>query len=292
MILVAGATGTLGGIVARRLLDRREWVRILARPGSGYQPLVEAGAEAVLGDLRDPESLRLACRGVEVVVTTANSALRRPPDTPRSVDVEGNRTLVDAARAAGVHQFVFISALGATEDSPIPLLAAKAATERYLRESGITYTILAPDLFMEAWISMLVTMPVLAGRPVTLPGEGTRRHSMVSIRDVAAFVAAVTRNPIAYDRYLPVGGPVAVSWRDVVAAAERTLGRSIPVRTLRPGASIPGVAEVVSRLAEALEGYDSVLEMSGAARAFGVELTPMETFLRAALAPRPVATTP
>src|SRR5690606_12731281 len=102
MILIAGATGALGGMITRELLARGETVRVLVRPGSSYGELVEAGAQPVMGDLRDPESLRRACAGVRTVITTANSATRSGGDTVDTVDRAGNRNLIDAAADAGV----------------------------------------------------------------------------------------------------------------------------------------------------------------------------------------------
>src|SRR5438874_2085943 len=76
MILVVGATGDVGGNIARRLLERQNSVRVLVREGSNYAPLIEAGAQAAIGDLKDSSSLGPACAGIETVVTTANSAKR------------------------------------------------------------------------------------------------------------------------------------------------------------------------------------------------------------------------
>jgi uncharacterized protein YbjT (DUF2867 family) len=106
---------------------------------------------------------------------------------------------------------------------------AKGQSESALRESGIGYTILAPTAFMEVWPAMVVGMPVLQGRPVVLVGEGRRRHSFVSSRDVAAFAVEAVGNPAARNRHLAIGGPEALSWREVVATYERVLGRPIPV---------------------------------------------------------------
>ena len=105
----------------------------------------------MLGDLKERASLDPACRGVDVVVTTANSALRGGADNPQTVDVEGNRNLIDVAKAAGVRQFVFVSAMAADSGSPVPFVAAKGKTEEYLVGSGMTYTILAPNAFMDFW---------------------------------------------------------------------------------------------------------------------------------------------
>jgi len=109
MILVAGATGLVGGMIARALLAQGRTVRTLVRDGSGYDALVERGAEPALGDLKDPSSLARACRGARVVVTTATAGQRGGADTPESVDLDGNRHLIDAAVGAGVERFVFAS---------------------------------------------------------------------------------------------------------------------------------------------------------------------------------------
>jgi uncharacterized protein YbjT (DUF2867 family) len=156
MILVVGSTGQLGGLITRRLLAQSQPVRILTRAHSAYRPLEQAGAALAFGDLKDRASLDAACAGVDVVITTANAVLRGGEDNVQTVDVDGNRNLIDEAQAAGVKQFIFISALGVDADSPVPIFQAKAGTEAYLRASGLPYTILAPPAFMEVWVPMVV----------------------------------------------------------------------------------------------------------------------------------------
>ena len=123
MILVAGATGTLGGEIALRLLQSGEDLRVLVRQHSpaeahfqqssaeAIKTLTAAGAQPVYGDLKDRASLDLACQGVKQLITTANSAGRGGEDNPQTVDLGGNRNLIDAARQAGVEHFIFVSAL-------------------------------------------------------------------------------------------------------------------------------------------------------------------------------------
>jgi NADH dehydrogenase len=259
---------------------------VLVRPGSTYQPLVDAGAQAVFGDLKDRASLEPACADMETVITTANSAQRGGSDNPQTVDLEGNRNLIDAARAAGVQQFIFTSALGVDPNSPVPFVRAKGQTESYLRESGVPFTILAPNIFMEVWMGMVIGLPLRAGRPVTLVGEGRRRHSFVAARDVAAFAVAAVGHPAALNRRVVLGGPEALSLRDVVAAYERALGHPIPVRTIAPGEllpdlpPVPGLAEVVSGMVAALETFETPIDMAETARSFGVQLTTLEEFVR------------
>ena len=286
MILVVGSTGLVGGMITRRLLEQGADVRILVRPGSNYQPLVEAGAQPVEGDLKDPASLAAACAGVATVITTASSGARGGADTPQTVEIEGTRHLVDAALAAGVSQLIFVSTIAAGEDSPVELLRAKAAAEQYLRESGLSYTILAADVLLDTMVPLVIGVPAKKGLPVTLVGEGKGRHSFLAAADMAAFAVAFVSHPAAMNQRVIVGGPDPVSLREIVAAYERVLGSPITVEHIPPGQvvpnlpPVPGLAEVVSGMMAALETFDSPIEMGATAETFGVRLTPIEEYVR------------
>ena len=270
MILVAGATGMVGGLIVDGLLDQGKSVRALVRSQNSVESITARGAETAMGDLKDRASLERACEGVDVVITTANSASRGGDDNPQTVEEQGNRTLVDAARAAGVRQFVFTSALGSDLNSPVPFLRGKAIAEQYLKESGLNYTILMPNLFMEIWCPNIVGQAVRAGQPVTLIGEGTRKHSMISAADVASYAVAAAGNERAYNRVLVLGGPQPVTWHDVVAAHERVLGRQIEVRHIPSGEPLPGYPDFISGFMNLLESYDSIIQMDSLANEFGV----------------------
>jgi len=282
MILVVGATGNLGSAVTRMLLAQNQPTRILARSRSNGQPLTEAGAQVVLGDLKQRDSLDLACQGVDIVITTANSAARSGADTVQTVDLEGNRNLIDAAKAAGVRQFIFVSALTADPRSPVPLLQAKGITEAYLRASDIPYTIIAPNGYMEVILGGFVGMPAMMGQPVTIVGGGRRKHSFVSLGDVAAFIIAAIDNPGAINQKLLLGGPQPLSFRDAVAIYERVLAHRIPIRSVAPGEPVPGLPEMVAQLLAGLDGYDSPMDMTETAQTFNIPLTPLEVVARQA----------
>jgi len=284
MILVAGGTGSLGGKIAGGLLRGGEAVRVLARPGSASGALRQAGAEIVPGDLKEPASLARACAGVEAVVTTA-SASKRGDDSPQNVDLSGSRNLVDAAREAGVRHFVFVSTIGASPESPLPLFRAKALAEQALRASGLEFTILQPAPLMDVWFPLLIEAPLLTGQPVTLVGEARGRHSFVAEQDVAAFARAALSHPAARNATIALGGPAALTFREVVRAYEAAAGREVTVRSVAPGDSIPGVPDGVSGIAAALEAFDTVVPMAETAAAFGVTLTSALDFARARLTP-------
>lgn len=278
-------------MITRRLSEQGKEVRILVRSDSpsaqlaqegratSAEELVEAGAQPVYGDLRDRASLEAAVEGVETVISTANSAGRGGEDNPQSVDLEGNRNLIEAARDAGVEHVIFVSALGADPDHPAPFMQAKAQTEAALRESGMEYTILAPTPYMEIWAAVVVGMPSLQGQPVTLIGEGRRRHSFISNRDVAAFAVTAVDYPAARNQYLAIGGPEPLTWRNVVATYERELRRPISVRFVAMGEPVP-LPDPMPWILAGMETYDSDIEMDEIARTFDVRLMRLETFVR------------
>lgn len=283
MILVVGATGDLGGKVARILLAQGRPIRILVRAQANYQPLAEAGAQVVLGDLKQRDSLDAACQGVETIITTANAVARGGEDTVQAVDLAGNRHLIDAAKAAGLRQFIFVSMLTADPKSPVPLNQAKGCTEDYLRESGIPHTIFAPNGFMEMMFGAVVGMPAMMGRPVTIVGAGRRKHSFISVGDVARFLCAAIDNPAAINQKLVLGGPQALSFRDAVAIYEWVLGHQLHVRSVAPGEPVPGLPPMFAQVLAALDTYDSPIDMTETAGAFDIGLTSLEEVARRAV---------
>jgi NADH dehydrogenase len=284
MVLLVGATGRLGSRIARELLSKGTKVRALCRQTSAYAPLQRLGAEIAFGDLKDPATLDAACAGIDTVLCTANTARRTGDDTVDSVDLQGTQDLIDAARKAGVTQFVFMSALAADANSPVPLMAAKGRNEAYLRDSGMTWTIVAPNLFMESWATQIVAQPALAGDPVIIIGEGRTRHTFIAEHDVAAFASASVGNAAAANRRLAIGGPQALSWRDVIATYEKVMGRSIAVEFQQPGHVVGKLALAVQPLLAAMDHFETDFDTGALAKEFGVTQTPLEAWVRASLA--------
>ena len=279
MILVVGATGQLGGLIAQTLIDLGNPVRILVREGSSYDALAAAGADPVMGDLKKVASLRAACADVDTIITTANSSARGGDDTVDTVDRAGNRNLIEAALTSGVHRFVFMSNLGAHPDSPVPFMAAKGEIEQRLRDSGLSWTIIEPNLFMDKLPIAVVGAPALAGEPVTLVGQGRRVHSMIAMRDVAKYAVAALDHSESQRQILIIGGPHPVSWLDVVAAFEKELGREVPLRTVPLGEPVPGMPDLLSGFLTAMETYDSPLDMSQLSKTYGVAPTSLQDWV-------------
>ncbi len=242
MILVAGATGPLGlgREIARRLLDRGYDVRALVRPTSdpgAVNLLKEWGAETLEGDVKEPASLVAACAGVGTVITTVTSVMsHQPDDSIEATDLRGQEHLIDAAADAGVERFVYTSYSGRLA-TPVPLSEAKRAVERYLEQSGLTYTILRPTYFMQTWLSPMVGFDHPNAK-VRLYGAGTEPVSWISMPDVAVFAVHALEDPAMQDRVLELGGPEMLTPLEVIAIFEELAGRSfeieaVPEDTLR-----------------------------------------------------------
>src|SRR5437016_11618387 len=137
MILIVGASGRLGGTIAKRLLAQGKAVRLMTRTPSNLFHLKQQGAEVVSGDLRNPASLLSACQGVEQVLAAAHGLTGKGDNNPQTVDDTGNCQLIDAAKVAGVKHFVFISVMGASPNAPVEFSRIKYRTEEYLRASGL-----------------------------------------------------------------------------------------------------------------------------------------------------------
>ena len=291
MILVVGATGILGGLIAQRLLGEGRDVRILVRHSSSSEEmalqkmatspraLIEAGAVPVYGDLKNPASLEAACHGIETAITTANSAMRGGEDNVETVDRQGSCSLIEAAKIAGVKQFIFTSFLGADLSSPVPLYQAKAEAEKALAASGLSYTVLAPNYYMESLIGMVVGIPLRTHQPITLVGQGQRLHSLISIGDVAAFAVAAIGHPAAINQRLILGGPEPLTWRGIVDVFGQSLDQELPVRFVAPGEAIPRLLEKVPAILASMETYDSSIPMGETARIFGVQQTTLTSFI-------------
>lgn len=232
MILVAGATGFLGGEICRRLIAKQKEVRGLVRRSSDPQTverLTQAGVETVVGDLKDRASLDRACKGVDAVITTATTTRsRQPDDSIEKSDQEGQHNLIDAAKAAGVKRFVYVSYSGQI-DSDDPLTKAKRTTERRLRDSGMTYTILRPSYFMEAWLSPALGFDFPNAR-ATLYGSGDQKISWISLGDVAEFAVRALDDRSMENSVLELGGPEAVSPNECVKIFEKATGKKFEVQ--------------------------------------------------------------
>ncbi len=220
MILVAGATGTVGRELVAELARRGAKVRAMSRsPGAVPVP---RGVETVGADLGDPATLGVALLGVERVFVLASG--------PDRLAHEGN--LVAAARRAGAARLVKLSALTVEDDAAGDVITGwHRAAEQAVTGSGLTWTILRPGAFMSntlLWAGMIRHQ----GR-VFAPFAG-RRTAAVDPADVAACAATALLEDGHDGETYPLTGPELVSAHDRAAVLGEVLGQEISLTEISP----------------------------------------------------------
>lgn len=291
MILVVGATGSLGGRVTRGLLANGEAVRILARHNSpseelakqgranSAQSLIEAGAEVVYGDLKDRASLDGAVAGIDTIISTATATQRAGDDTLESVDRQGILNLIAAAQGAGVRHFIYTSVADASPEHPGQLWQIKGQCQQAIEESGMTFTFAQPAIFMEIWIGMMVGVPLSMQQPISLIGQGDHAHNFISEADVAAFLVSMVNNPDSYNKIVRLGGPASFTWTEIVKKTGTRMGMELPLQYLPMGSAVPFLPPLVGEMANGMETYEDFLDMSETAPAYGVTLTTLDEYI-------------
>ena len=237
MILLCGASGQLGGTVARKLLERGMPIRALSRDIRKLDTLKALGADVVHGDLMDRASLDRALEGAERVFTSANSILGKGSTGPARIDRIGNRNLIDAARDAHVGQFIFMSSVALSHDAVVDLFRYKVESEEYLKRSGVPWVIVHSGAFLDIWVPMF-TDSLRKNGTATLFGPGTNPTNYIAVSDVAEFVVRMLMQDDVINEVIEVGGPDNMSLSELLTHTEQALGikakrRHIPLPVLR-----------------------------------------------------------
>jgi uncharacterized protein YbjT (DUF2867 family) len=289
MILVVGATGLLGMEVCQRLIRRGEPVRALVRATSSkekVEALRLANVELCVGDLKDPESIAAACRGVNAVISTASSTLsRQPGDSIESVDGAGQLNLVNAAKAANVERFLFAS-FRRTPGISSPLGDAKGQVESAV--ASLNFTVVRASWFMEVWLSQALGFDY-TNASARIYGPGTSPVSWVSFRDVAEFLAVTLRHPAAERKTIDFGGPEALSPLQVVDRFQRIAGRPFQLEHVSEQAlrsQLEAASDSLQRSFLALMlGYlhGDAMNMAPVVETFGIKLTTVDDYARSVL---------
>ena len=221
MIVVAGATGTLGPLLVPLLVARGEPVRVVTRdPERGRR---FDGVEVVGADVCTPEGAREAVAGARVVISAITGFAS--PAGVRAVDERGNSLLASAAADAGVERFILVSVAQAAPDHPIELFRAKAAAEAAVRSSGIAWTIVRPTAYLETWLG-IVGGPMVASGKALIFGRGRNPINFVSAVDVARTIEHAVAAPIGARQTIEVPGPQNLTLLDLADIVGAVTGRS------------------------------------------------------------------
>jgi uncharacterized protein YbjT (DUF2867 family) len=227
VLLLTGATGSIGSRLLPLLLESGEDVRCLVRDPRRLGPR-RVDVQIALGDLADlgdPHTLRQSLRGVDTVVHLAATIRDQPPRRLEELNGLATVRLLQAAERAGVRRFVFFSALDAGAAQRTRFFRAKWVAERAVESSPLETSVFAPSIVYDRsdpWITLLRRFSFLPVLPVS--GEGRAAFQPIWAQDVAECVLAALGEERLRPRY-ELAGPETLTYDEMSDLVSRIAGR-------------------------------------------------------------------
>jgi uncharacterized protein YbjT (DUF2867 family) len=228
-IVITGANGAVGTALIRYLSAGAPLgamrLRALVRSSARAKSLRALGAEIIVVDYRQPETLRRAVAGAEVAVHLAGALLPRRGETLRQANVDVTRAVVDAAAAAGIKTCVYLSFPGADPIAKNQYLSSKGMAEAIIRQAGFAGAILRLPMILGPESPAVVQLRQMARIPLLpLVGGGVARLQPIAEVDVLAAIAwaiAVAPRPL---RVLELVGPETLTYAELLHRVGDRLG--------------------------------------------------------------------
>ena len=220
MILVTGGTGFIGRNLVNTLIDNGYEVRTLLKP-SKKTPNLPKGVpvEAIVCSLHDERGLRAALKGIDVVFHLAGTERLSSRSNLMDVDVVGTNNLLQAAVKSKISHFVYLSHIGADQNSAYPVLKAKALAEKAIMNSGVPYSIFRTshvygkgDQFVEGFAKLIKMSPGI----FLLPGSGDTALQPLNVLDLVACLHLAMNNQELMNQILELGGGEVFSFREII----------------------------------------------------------------------------
>ena len=230
MLLLTGATGSIGSRLLPLLLESGEDVRCLVREPRrlGERRVDVQIALGDLGEMSDPHLVRQALRGVDTVIHLAATIRDQPPKRIEELNGLATVRLLRAAERSDVQRFHFFSALDAFAAQRTRFFRAKWLAEQAVDSSPLATTVFAPSIVYDhsdPWITLLRRFSFLPVLPVS--GDGQAEFQPIWAEDVARCVVAALAAPVR-PRY-ELAGPETLSYDQMSDLVSRIAGRPRPL---------------------------------------------------------------
>jgi uncharacterized protein YbjT (DUF2867 family) len=220
MILVTGATGFIGRALVRHLSDAGQQVRVLLR-SSPNSPRLPRGVpmEVAVVSLNDERGVRAALRGVKQIYHLVSASSQGRRGNLLTTDIEGTRTLAQAAANADIERLIFLSHIGADRASAFPIQKAKGIAEEHIRRSGVPYTIIRSsvvfgpeDRFTNNLSALLRAIPGF----FPIPSDGRSLLQPLWVEDLVTCLVWSLQNPEMVNHTYEIGGGEYFTLRQVL----------------------------------------------------------------------------
>jgi uncharacterized protein YbjT (DUF2867 family) len=273
MILITGATGTVGSEVVKRFSAQGIQARALTRDLGKVEADRFPHVEFVQGDFDDADSIRRACSGVEQAFLLSNS----------TEGAEQQQTaFVEAARESGIRHLVKLSQLHADANSPGRFLRYHAVVEAAIQATDLTFTFLRPNLYMQGLLNFTQS---IKEKSAFFAAGGEARISAVDVRDLADVAVAALTDSRHNNKSYSVTGPEALTFGEMADELSAALGRTISFVDVPPEA-MRGTLDGLGFPAWQADGLLEEFEMYRRGEAAGIESGMTDALGRS---PRPFA---
>jgi len=222
-VLIAGASGHLGGHILSACRERGDWTRALVRTEEQAQELRQYADDVFVGQATQMETLLRLCEGIEATVSCLGASVAMAPSPDKrsyhDVDYAGNRNLLQAAKAAGVRRFVYVSVFATPGYAQTAYVRAHEDFADELKVSGLEYAILRPAGFFSAYAELV---RLAAKGPLPIIGGGNAKTSPIHDADVAKICVDAIDGTVMEQT---VGGPEIFTRKEIAELACQALGK-------------------------------------------------------------------
>ena len=222
-ILITGATGNVGRELTKQLVAQEVPFRVMVRSTQKAKAFYKMeDVEVIIGDFNDAKTVADALKGINRAFLLTNSSEQAETQ---------QLTFVELASRAGVKQIVKLSQWAADTDSPVRFLRYHAVVENKIKELGLNYTFLRPNLFMQ---SLLSFREMILNQGKFFAPVGNAKISMVDVRDIAAVAAAALSEDGHAGKTYNITGPEALSHQEMAKKLSQALNRQIEFVDIPP----------------------------------------------------------
>ncbi len=267
MILLTGATGTVGKALLPMLIERGDDIRALVRDPRrlGRHRVDVQIALGDLGEMGDARTRRQALRGVKTVIHLAAAIRDQPAARVEELNGLATARLLRAAEQTGVERFIFFSAIGATEFERTRFMRAKALAEEAVESSELDTTVFAPSIVydrQDPWVTLTRRLALLPALPVI--GRANAVFEPIWAQDVGRCVIAELDSEEPGDRRYELAGPERLTYEEMSRVIAWTMDRRrrvvhVPPNLVRLG--LNGVRRIVGDAAFATWEEAELLEV-------------------------------
>ena len=208
-VLLAGATGYLGGYIAKALVKENFKTKLIARTTKNLKSFESKTVKIIFGEVTKPETIKGVCEGVTTVISTIGITRQKDGLTYMDVDYKANINLLNEAKRAGVKKFIYISAINGNKYRHLKIFEAKEKFVDYLKISGLDYAIIRPNGFFS---DMKDFLNMAKSGKIYLFGNGEQKFNPIHGEDLAVICLQAIKSS---SNEIIVGGPDILTLNEI-----------------------------------------------------------------------------